>query len=713
MTEKDSNTKNAKKCYSYLKTGTCRFGDKCKFAHGDVSISENTEVAGRSPEGSRPPQRPPRLEDDTLRGWLRFIIKSGLAGVRPLSEVELSNFCQTSFDLVSSPGPERREQVISRLATDGGLARIQEVIKIEYNRLSPQDGITLFQRTTLPLLQSLTHKLVISSLVLESPRGTIFNFIFGIGGRRAVGFFGSLVKILSQNDIIKLANMDLLVLSISSVSTALLQVIDCNQIANIIEEFQTFTGSINTLYDDLPQDYKESLLGQTSKRNLTSIHTRLDFGSSIMPTTEFEHGAPLMQPLAIFETGVDWPGELSENGPRHDNDHADIGRIAVMPTADEIRSDRPEYLPTIDPTKIHYEGVAGLLDRQFRLLREDTIGQLRDCVQSVLEQLNSSGGNPQFERRTQHGARYLVYQSVILSDVVFEMKRGLQVVAEFDQPLPVRTLGFQSDRQRWWSETKQLQVDSLLCLVDSVGKTVFMSVCQRNSTLEPSKDVSKEPSSIPDEASIPSDAARNLETVAQPLFRETTIEPVKDLWTNQRRCAITLQLIDLNEQGTTEILGRSQTGERPTQVLVEFPGVLLPSFRPTLEALKDMSRQVSGNIPFAHIIAPSTKDKEANVDTGVAPPAYSLQPGFRFDLQSITNGKPLKLGSREKFDLDLLERCSTLDEAQCNALVNALSRELALIQGPPGTGKSYVAIQLVKVLLACREEAEMGPIICV
>ena len=33
------------------------------------------------------------------------------------------------------------------------------------------------------------------------------------------------------------------------------------------------------------------------------------------------------------------------------------------------------------PTKHHLPGQAGLLDRQFRLLREDTVGQLRDAVQ--------------------------------------------------------------------------------------------------------------------------------------------------------------------------------------------------------------------------------------------------------------------------------------------------------------------------------------------
>jgi DNA replication protein DnaC len=40
-------------------------------------------------------------------------------------------------------------------------------------------------------------------------------------------------------------------------------------------------------------------------------------------------------------------------------------------------------------------------------------------------------------------------------------------------------------------------------------------------------------------------------------------------------------------------------------------------------------------------------------------------------------------------------------------------REFAFIQGPPGTGKSYLGVHLMRVLLSCKSEASLGPIIVV
>jgi hypothetical protein len=41
-------------------------------------------------------------------------------------------------------------------------------------------------------------------------------------------------------------------------------------------------------------------------------------------------------PAAVLPIVQDGPGEESAGGPRHDNDHADFRKIAVMPTADEV-----------------------------------------------------------------------------------------------------------------------------------------------------------------------------------------------------------------------------------------------------------------------------------------------------------------------------------------------------------------------------------------
>ena len=78
------------------------------------------------------------------------------------------------------------------------------------------------------------------------------------------------------------------------------------------------------------------------------------------------------------------------NGPggRHDNDHADFRRISILPTADELEFTfggaflrQSSWLddPTTekDPLTTHF-------DNQFRLLREDMVGEMREEVQIAL-----------------------------------------------------------------------------------------------------------------------------------------------------------------------------------------------------------------------------------------------------------------------------------------------------------------------------------------
>jgi hypothetical protein len=68
-------------------------------------------------------------------------------------------------------------------------------------------------------------------------------------------------------------------------------------------------------------------------------------------------------------------------GGRHDNDHADHREISIMPTADELLSkDRPFFRTAdfIDDPKTVSSRYRIYLDNQFRLLREDMLGEIRD-----------------------------------------------------------------------------------------------------------------------------------------------------------------------------------------------------------------------------------------------------------------------------------------------------------------------------------------------
>ncbi|MCJ1402137.1 hypothetical protein MMC11_005356 [Xylographa trunciseda] len=674
----------------------------------EISWQSDQEGGSLTATSSRKIRQPAPQENTELLFWRRKLGRPGEKETRPFFEGELYDFCETALTLMSLRESDPRHQIITSLADETGLARIREVMELKFCRHSLGKATELFTRATLPLMQVITHKEVLSSLVLEMSRGTIFNVMYGIQGRRAVIFYEGLIKLLQQISLTELLDEQIYTLSLSTALTVLSQIIECNQTANLVEEFHGFLKEFTHLLNPVSIKPINSLRAQDAVRQLTKIRNRLEFGATI--TTSLEHPVLPLASLGSFEVGIDGPGQISSQGPRHDNDHEDICNIQIMPTAGEIRSARVEYLPTVDTTKFHIGGLKGLLDRQFRLLREDTIGQLRDCVQCVLEELTTPGREPGANTRMQHGTRYLVYNSVVFSDVMFEMKgnRGLQVVAEFNQPLLVRNMRSKEDRKRWWSETKQLQVDSLLCLVDSNGRSVFLSVSQREEVAKTTGDLDGLPM-VPNGIQLPSMFGSHGVQNSRTDLPLNNGSMARNLWNDQGRCAVTLQLVDLATHGVGEIIGRSQSETAIMQVLVEFPGVLLPSFRPTLEALQSMSSDL--DVPFADMIAPTHSKDENSVQVG--PPAYSLQPSFTFDMWPITNDYDLFLDPRKAFDMDNLLKNSSLDKAQGAALVNALGRSLALIQGPPGTGKSYVAVQPVKVLLARREEAEMGPIICV
>ncbi|KAK0707378.1 hypothetical protein B0H67DRAFT_587383 [Lasiosphaeris hirsuta] len=171
-----------------------------------------------------------------------------------------------------------------------------------------------------------------------------------------------------------------------------------------------------------------------------------------------------------------------------------------------------------------------------------------------------------------------------------------------------------------------------------------------------------------------------------------------------------LKLIDPNAPEIRQVLHWYQSmGPSSRRYLVEFPGVLLASFKDTLAALQEMYKKPA--MPFRDILAPS-EVQSANM--GIKPPRYAMKAGFEFDLSCLARGgNELAVRPQHPPDPEEIASRTTLDPTQSVALVNTLSRELSLIQGPPGTGKSYTGEKIIKVLLANKRKAKLGPIICV
>jgi hypothetical protein len=272
-----------------------------------------------------------------------------------------------------------------------------------------------------------------------------------------------------------------------------------------------------------------------------------------MPSTLEGTSRPANEPKPTFTIAQDLPGTLSELGLRHDNDSEHIWDIQVLPTTEEVRSPRLEFLPREDSSEWHKSGLAGLIDRQFRLLREDSVGQLRDAAKHQLERLLDPTEAAPVNEKT---ARTNVYDEVAFEEGIFDEHAGLLFVFSFQQ---LRHLGGKSQRHReaWWEDSRRLAADSLICLLSSRGHVIFLVVNSpafnpnaKNSAVHKRYSLSKHP---------------------------------------ERAFVIAKLTTDSPTDATTLLQGC--TAADTFFSLVEFPGVLLPTFGPNVYRVPTHARQ--------------------------------------------------------------------------------------------------------------------------
>lgn len=265
-------------------------------------------------------------------------------------------------------------------------------------------------------------------------------------------------------------------------------------------------------------------------------------------------------------------------------------------------------------------------------------------------------------KRQKNSIRNIIYQNVALLRVEFDRKRGFQIVAKFDQPPALAKKGAK-EREEWWRNSKQLQIDAFACLVSSTGRAIFCTVCDPAPTPPPKNKIGED---------------REDRSARFP--RAFVDRP--NLFKHADRATSMLSLVEDNSEDITWINDHLGKARKLHQSLVEFPGILLPSFQPTLQAIQNMSRTL--DLPFSQFIAPGI---QCAGDIEIPAPAYSRRPGFAFNLETLTGGEQLRLTPGQPFDDTILRARSTLDDAQRVSTINALRSCVALIQGPPGTGK--------------------------
>ncbi|RKO99765.1 hypothetical protein CXG81DRAFT_20201 [Caulochytrium protostelioides] len=378
---------------------------------------------------------------------------------------------------------------------------------------------------------------------------------------------------------------------------------------------------------------------------------------------------PRLSKPVSYDFYMELPGHLSLLGPRHSNDHADIRDIAVAPTLDEIMCPRPAYLPQLDHLAWYVEGMEGMYDRQFRLMRENVFAPVKNILLHVLL------GGPKHPKPIAPFIRFspcrMTFIGMNFGDVVVNMSfpklmgpngrpalGSLWVVLVPLPPLPTRK-----------SQRNHVASDK-----DKVVEIFFFQL-----TRCPAPE--NRPSVI-----LFGDPSAN---------HEDTVETAR------------LKLLNSNDTALSKLLYHYEITMQYVDLrVVQCSDVLPATFTSMLDFLKNGDRQISHRA----VLEPQLMFRGIPIQ----PPRYVRRPPFEaFHLASTTtDGRDIRFHPDKPFDMDLYLKHSKLDASQAKALLNGLSRSIALLQGPPGTGKSFTSVALINTLIDSGL-ANDAPILCV
>jgi hypothetical protein len=572
-----------------------------------------------------------------------------------------------------------KQELIRELGTDNGLVVIRRIIdgELSSNPLSFVPEMHPFYTNFLKLI---SHNALSNSLMLEKSVGTIYNVIYGTEGAKSIRFFDRILPCLENTSLLRpITRQD----AITAASSFLLNIVKFNSDSLAKAAFADFLRRIKRCCPT-QEEYRDAL------EMLRETEERLNLGDKfdVIKVEEKKRtqihlsNAEDLSSLKYFE--VDLPGNLSGQGPRHDNDHEAISEIAILPTTDEITSERENFLPmNVVGAKHHLEGIYRVFDTQFRLLREDTTGPLRDAVRMVFNRWTTLS-NPVLDGKkgilrkrtiqTESGTFIRMYHNVTVSEIDYSQRNGLSLLISFDQPTPVNEYSELKKRVKWWEESKEFQEGSLLAMVNEEREVTFLLVSGR----------------------IVRSNASGAKTV-------------RDLASSQTRASITMTLADPSKRADAERMFHTVGNPSIKAVLVDFPAMLFASFQPVLKCLQNL--HLNPKLPFSKWLQIPTAE---DIPEEILPPRYLSKGNIILDLSCITkDNSTLKFSHRAPPTIVQLREKTTLDKGQSIALLAALQRELALIQGPPGTGKSYVGIQIAKILWKNKKQTKIGPLLCV
>lgn len=647
----------------HFQRGMCSYGARCRFSHDRTRGGGSNRDSHANDEPETPDQVEARTAYFDWRRLLRFPPPT-----RGGSNLSLVQLWADAGDILDGGGRDWHQMLIKDLVDDefSGRQYINATIALD---VLTDDSTT--RSIADDFIKVMTHPSLLDCLSVGTYVGELYHIASGAYGDVALDFIAKYCKglLLCREKFPRIHTPVNMEASLQRVSTLVGELLRRRQLLALqdgLVELLVAMDSVAVLLNS-----PETITSYTAcTDHIATLRRMVELSAArLTAAADSSNGSaasPASQPGHVF------PIELELPGGRHDNDHLDIGRIKIFPTADEVLSPRSDFLPSTDFRQPHFydDPVQRYLDTHFRLLRHDTFGPLVDFLHQTL--LSFTDGTSPLSVHDGNVRAY-VYHAAAISHLSVDDRRGFESHVSFSLPQYLRRKPA-GERQTWWDQSKRLEQGALVCFVCAVDgrPTPLLLVVSDKSTDPKQKN------------NLVSEAYRG--TISAKLAT-----PVRT---------------DL------ELLARVYH-HKINGVLIDLPDLIPATFKPILENLQHMMLHT---LPFQRWIIPDPANARDAPDT-IPPPRYARRAGFAFRLDSILQDKTRSLilsATASKDDAAILDRLvaeTGLDRGQAAALVTALTTEYALLQGPPGTGKSYLGVKLLQVLLACKGSADLGPIV--
>lgn len=658
-------------CRNLRQNGHCRFGATCAYSH-DIYSGSTSEAPSKKPRETQEETPKQQRAKEDYNSWKRLIKTPPKTD--DIRTIEL--LWNGALQILNGEDRDWKQMLPRDLDDQDYWGR--EHIHTLLSMLAGTHGHSIFVNLAHPFLLVITHPALLDCLSVDTPVGGLYSYISGSNGSRAIPFLQRLSISLFEKHLEPAipSSMEILETTLIAMSTALRELLRREQRATFHEDLPDLVNSIENSTEAIGID-PHTVAFQVVRNSIGELRGMIARANGLLQHEE----EPPVGGVSTSLASSTYPREVITPQNRHDNDKMDITKIKILPTENEIRSDHAEFLPSTDLNQPHFltDQVERHLDTHFRLYRHDCFGEVSEALGRAIIAIENDPMVLEDPRFDLGDVRAYTHPKARIRYISFDHRRGLEAQISFPQPFPLRKKS-PSERRKWWEESKRLEEGILLCLLfvdDTTASLLFFTVSEK--CIETSKDTG--------------------------------------LSADTHQATITVKLATRLERDL-EVMTRLSC-QKGCGLLVEFPDVLLATFVPILENIQSMQRL--SRLPFRQWILPDRVPTHGGVSRplNIPPPLYARSPDFAFSLKPILKDSEddFPMNSRvsvdSSADLDNLEARTQLDRGQCQALVAALTREFAFIQGPPGTGKSYLGVQLMRVLQACKLKARLGPVVVV